>query len=74
MLYCLKAVELNLTLGKPFVKKQYNVFVFSFVSAKSVEVPTELSENCCCDLKANPHDAISCTQLVSNSLMSKPSL
>ena len=40
----------RLTFGKLFVRKQYNVLVFLIISAKSVEVPTELSEDCYCDL------------------------
>ena len=40
----------HLTFGKPFVRKQYNVLVFFIVSAKSVEVPIELSEDCYCNL------------------------
>ena len=39
----------RLTFGKPFARKQYNVLVFLIVSAKSMEVPIELSENCYCD-------------------------
>ena len=35
-----------LTFGKPFFRKQYNVLVFFIASAKSVEMPIELSENC----------------------------
>ena len=41
---------MHLTFGKPFLRKQYNVLVFLTVSAKSVEVPTELSEDCYCNL------------------------
>ena len=41
-----------LTFGKPFVRKQYKVLVFLIVSAESVEVPIELSEDCCCNLSA----------------------
>ena len=35
-----------LTFGKPFVKKQYNVLIFLIDSAKYMEVPIELSEDC----------------------------
>ena len=40
----------GLSFGKPFVRKQYNVSVFLIVPTKSVEVPTELSEDCYSDL------------------------
>ena len=65
MLYCLRAIRLNffpttpflvymhgsgLTFGSPFVRKQYNVLVSLIISAKSLEVPIELSDYCCCDL------------------------
>ena len=40
----------RLTFGKVFLRKQYNVLVFSIVFAKSVEVPIELSDDCYCDL------------------------
>ena len=40
----------RLTFGKPFVKKQYNVLVFLIVSARGVEVPVGLSEDCYFDL------------------------
>ena len=40
----------HLIIGKPFVRKQYNVLIFLTVSAKSMEVLIELSEDCCCNL------------------------
>ena len=65
MLYCLRAIKLNLlpttpflvyihgtrlTFGKPFVGKQCNVLVFLIVVTKGVEVPIKLSEDYYCDL------------------------
>ena len=38
--------DTRLKFGKTFVRKQYNVLVFLIVSAKSVKVPVELSEDC----------------------------
>ena len=40
----------RLTFGKSSVRKQYNVLVFLVASAKCVEVPIEISEDCYCDL------------------------
>ena len=40
----------RLTIGKPFIRKQYNALVFLVVSATIVEVPIEQSEDCYCDL------------------------
>ena len=69
MLYCLRATELNLlpstsslvymhgtrlTVGKPFVRKQYNVLVCLIVSVRSMEVPVELSYDYYCDLLGVP--------------------
>ena len=34
----------------PFVRKLFNVLVFLIVSAKSKEVPIELSEDCYCSI------------------------
>ena len=42
---CLLAIE------KLFVRKQHNVLVFLIVSAKSMEVPIQLSEDCYCDIR-----------------------
>ena len=60
MLYCLRAIKLNLLPTTPFLVymhgthltfgKQYNVLVFFIVSTKSVEVPIGLSEYCYCDI------------------------
>ena len=40
----------HLTFGKTFLRKQYNVLVSLTVSVKGVEVATELSEDCYCNL------------------------
>ena len=40
----------GVTFGKPFVRKQYNVLAFLILLAKNVEVLTELSDDCYCDL------------------------
>ena len=39
-----------LTFGKPFVRKQLTSQYYSIVSAKSVELPIKLSEDCYCNL------------------------
>ena len=39
----------HLTCGKPFVRKQYKVWVFLIVSAESVEVTIEFLEDCYCN-------------------------
>ena len=71
MFYCLRAIELNLlpttpflvhmhgtrlTFGKLFARKLCNVSVFFIISAKSVKVPIELSEDCYSDLKCTNTD------------------
>ena len=39
-----------LPIGKPFIRKQYDVLVFLINCAKSMEVPIELAEDYYCDL------------------------
>ena len=58
----------RLTFRKAFVRKQYilNVLVFSIVSAKSVEVPIELSEDCYCDLSVPIQDEYTITEIKKN--------